>query len=114
MENADSFDDPTIGEAPFEGRGIGGEFWQFIDEIEIEDMGAVEIGRTVGLAKIERIVSVVEQAKGALLVGRVGVGIRETHLQAMAHTFFHVGLQGVISGDACPSSSLIRAAGARV
>ena len=38
------------------------------DVIEVEDMRAVEVRRAVAIAQIERIVAVVEEAHGALLV----------------------------------------------
>ena len=63
-------------------------------------MRAVKIRRAIGLAQIQRVVAVVKQAQSALFIGGVRVGVREAQADTVAHTFFYVRLQRVISGNA--------------
>ncbi len=68
--------------------------------MKIEDVGAVEVGRAVASAQIERIVAVVEEAQSALLVECVRVGVGDADLHAVAHALVDVRLQRVVGIDA--------------
>jgi len=89
---------PSVGHFALQ-RGGGKELRQFIVVAEVEDVGAVEIGGAVGRAEIQRIVAVEEQAHAALLVERVGISVGKSYLQAVAHAFLEVSLQGVVGGN---------------
>ena len=62
-------------------------------------MGAVEVRRRITVTEIERVIAVIEQAQGALLVQGMGVGIGRAHLQSVAHALLHMHLQGVVGRD---------------
>ena len=99
LQNGDAAKGPAVGEfarqAKTPRRSCASE-----QVVEVDDMGAVEVRIAVGRAQIERIISVVEQAHGALFIQRVRVGVGEAYLQAVAQALFHVGLQRVVSGNA--------------
>ena len=44
--------------------------------VEVDDVGAVKVGRTVAAAQVEGIVAVVEEAEAALFVEGMGPGVR--------------------------------------
>jgi len=69
------------------------------DVIQIENVGAIEVGRPVRLTQIGRIVAVIEQAQAALFVECVRVGVRGADLQSVAHTFVDVHLKRVVGVD---------------
>ena len=70
------------------------------DVVEVDDVGAVEVGRAVAVAQVERIVAVVEEAEAALLVERVRVGVGGADLDAVAHALVDVRLERVVGIDA--------------
>ena len=84
----------------------GKEFREFVDVTEIENVSAIEVGRSVAGAQIERIVAVIEETHAALFVGGMGVGVGEAELQSVAHALFDVSLERVVRGDAGRSVAL--------
>jgi len=63
-------------------------------------VGAVEVGRAVAAAQVERVVAVVEETEPALFIEGVGPGIGDAGLDAVADALFNVGLKGVVGIDA--------------
>ena len=75
-------------------------FGKLEDVVEVDDVGAVEVGRAVAAAQVERVVAVVEEAQAALLVEGMRPGVRGANLDAVAHALVDVRLQRVVGVDA--------------
>ena len=76
------------------------EVGQPVDVVEVDDVGAVEVGRSVAVAQIERIVAVVEEAQAALLVERMRVGVGGAHLMPWLMRFSTCACERVVGIDA--------------
>ena len=62
-------------------------------------MGAIEVGRTVAAAQVERVVAVVEETQSALFVEGMGPGIGDACLESVTDALFYVGLKRVVGID---------------
>ena len=68
--------------------------------VEVEDVGAVEVGRAVTAAQVKRIVAVVEETQAALFVEGMRVGVRGADQDAVAHALVDVRLKRIVGIDA--------------
>ncbi len=90
---------PAVGEFADEAVVVR-EFRKLCKVLELEDVGAVEVGRAIGLAKVIGIASREEETDVALLIEGVPIGVRDSKLGVVGERFDHVGLEGVVGGDA--------------
>jgi len=61
LQRGDAYQRPSVDELAEEGMLVG-EAGNAEDVVEVDDVGAVEVGRTVAAAQVKRIVAVVEEA----------------------------------------------------
>ena len=99
LQDGEADQRPAVGEVAFD-IVLVDEVGQLVDVVEVDDVGAVEVGRGVSVAQVERVVAVVEEAQAALLIERVGVGVGGGELQAVAHALFDVRRERVVGIDA--------------
>jgi len=89
---------PAVGEFAEE-CGVLGELGKLGEILQLENVGAVEVGRGVGVAEVVRIVSGEEEAYVTLLVEGVAVGVGDSELRVVRESLDDVGLEGVVGRD---------------
>ena len=85
----------------------------FVDDLgqrvaigEVEYVGAIEVGRSIALAKIVGVVAVVEKAQAALFIRCMGEGVGNAGLKSVADLLFEVCFESVVGRDASRRVSL--------
>ncbi len=74
LNDGEALNGPAVDDSAFP-RGSVAEPGKFVEIGEVDDVFAVEVGKAVTAAQIQRIVAVVKQAHGALFVGGVREGV---------------------------------------
>jgi len=68
-------------------------------EVDVEDVGTVEIRRSIPAAKIKRVAPGVEKAEVTLFIQRVRVGVGRANDKAVSQTLLYMGLERVVLPD---------------
>src|SRR5713101_6800817 len=96
LQHGDSADAPAVDHVFHKCRRVG-ERGKRVLIADDEDVGTVEVRVAIGRTRVERVVAVIEQAEGTLLIEGVRPGVGTGHEEAVAQALGDAHLQSVVA-----------------